>query len=253
MSPPGDLRAYDVITGKLAWQFHTVPHPGEFGYETWPKDAWKYIGGVNTWGEITIDAKRGIAYFPTGSPTYDYYGADRLGANLFGDSPDRAGRAHRQAAVALPDGAPRPLGLRQQRRAAADDDQAERQEHRRRRAGRQDGLPLRLRSRDRQADVADRGTAGAEERHARRTVVADAAVPDGAAAVQQADVHRRRHQSAPHRQRADREKFKSASRRRAIRGCSRRFISRTPCTSLATTGVRSSATRRPSRPTVRST
>ncbi len=55
-SPPGDLRAYDVVTGKLAWQFHTVPHPGEFGYETWPKDAWKYIGGTNTWGEITVDA-----------------------------------------------------------------------------------------------------------------------------------------------------------------------------------------------------
>ena len=86
MSPPGDLRAFDVITGKLVWQFHTVPHPGEFGYETWPKDAYKYVGGVNTWGEITIDTRRGIAYFPLGSPTYDYYGADRPGANLFGSS-----------------------------------------------------------------------------------------------------------------------------------------------------------------------
>jgi quinoprotein glucose dehydrogenase len=85
MSPPGDLRAYDVITGKLAWQFHTIPHPGEFGYETWPKDAYTYVGGVNTWGEITVDSERGIAYFPTGSPTYDYYGADRVGANLFGN------------------------------------------------------------------------------------------------------------------------------------------------------------------------
>jgi quinoprotein glucose dehydrogenase len=85
LSPPGDLRAYDVVTGALAWQFHTVPRPGEFGYETWPKDAWKYIGGTNTWGEITVDAQRGIAYFPTGSPTYDYYGADRIGANLFGN------------------------------------------------------------------------------------------------------------------------------------------------------------------------
>jgi len=84
-SPPGDLRAYDVVTGKLAWQFHTVPHPGEFGYETWPKDAWKYIGGTNTWGELSIDTKRGIAYFPTASPTYDFYGADRIGANLFSD------------------------------------------------------------------------------------------------------------------------------------------------------------------------
>ena len=84
-SPPGDLRAYDVITGKLVWQFHTVPHPGEMGYDTWPKDAWKYIGGVNAWGEITLDTKRGIAYFPLGSPTYDFYGADRRGANLFSD------------------------------------------------------------------------------------------------------------------------------------------------------------------------
>ena len=83
MSPPGDLRAFDVLTGKLVWQFHTVPHPGEFGYETWPKDAYKYIGGTNTWGEFSIDTKRGIAYVPTGSPTYDYYGADRPGANLF--------------------------------------------------------------------------------------------------------------------------------------------------------------------------
>jgi len=84
-SAPGDLRAYNILTGKLAWQFHTVPHPGEFGYDTWPKDAWKYIGGTNTWGEISVDSARGIAYFPTGSPTYDFYGADRLGANLFSD------------------------------------------------------------------------------------------------------------------------------------------------------------------------
>ncbi len=66
-SPPGDMRAYNVITGKLAWQFHTVPHPGEPGYETWPKDAWKYIGGVNDWGEFSVDSVRGIAYFSTGS------------------------------------------------------------------------------------------------------------------------------------------------------------------------------------------
>jgi quinoprotein glucose dehydrogenase len=83
LSAPGHIRAYDVVTGKLAWTFHTIPQPGEFGYDTWPKDAWRYSGGANTWGEITIDEKRGIAYFPTGSPTYDYYGADRIGSNLF--------------------------------------------------------------------------------------------------------------------------------------------------------------------------
>lgn len=84
-SAPGHIRAYNVITGKLAWVFHTIPEPGEFGYDTWPKEAYKYIGGVNCWGEISIDAKRGIVYVPLGSPTYDYYGADRLGANLFSD------------------------------------------------------------------------------------------------------------------------------------------------------------------------
>jgi quinoprotein glucose dehydrogenase len=86
MSPPGDIRAYDVATGKLVWTFHTVPRPGEFGYDTWPKDAWKYVGGTNNWGEMTVDARRGIVYIPLGSPTYDFYGADRIGANLFGTS-----------------------------------------------------------------------------------------------------------------------------------------------------------------------
>jgi quinoprotein glucose dehydrogenase len=86
MSPPGDIRAYDVVTGRLAWTFHTVPRPGEFGYETWPKEAWKYIGGVNNWGEMTVDTRRGIVYVALGSPTYDFYGADRAGANLFGTS-----------------------------------------------------------------------------------------------------------------------------------------------------------------------
>ena len=85
-SAPGDLRAYDVTNGRMLWTFHTIPRPGEFGYDTWPPDAWKYIGGVNTWGEISIDEKRGIGYFPLGSPTFDLYGGDRKGANLFGDS-----------------------------------------------------------------------------------------------------------------------------------------------------------------------
>jgi quinoprotein glucose dehydrogenase len=84
-SAPGDLRAFDVRTGRLVWTFHTIPLPGEFGYDTWPPDAWKYVGGANTWGEISVDEKRGIVYFPTGSPTFDLYGGDRLGANLFGN------------------------------------------------------------------------------------------------------------------------------------------------------------------------
>lgn len=85
VSMAGYCRAYDVITGKLVWVFHTVPLPGEYGYDTWPKDAYKYVGGANTWGEISVDEKRGIAYFPLGSPTFDYYGGDRIGDNLFGN------------------------------------------------------------------------------------------------------------------------------------------------------------------------
>lgn len=85
-SPPGHIRAYNVVTGKQEWTFHTIPHPGEFGYETWPKDAYKYVGGVNVWSEMSVDTERGIVYLPVGSPTYDYYGADRKGQNLFGNS-----------------------------------------------------------------------------------------------------------------------------------------------------------------------
>ena len=82
-APPGDIRAYDVRTGKLAWSFHTIPHPGEFGYDTWPKDAWKYIGAANNWTGMTIDQKRGIVYVPTGSAAVDFYGGNRLGDDLF--------------------------------------------------------------------------------------------------------------------------------------------------------------------------
>jgi quinoprotein glucose dehydrogenase len=84
-SAPGDIRAFDVRTGKLVWTFHTIPRPGEFGYETWPKDAWKRVGGANVWSEFSVDGKRGIVYAPTASAKYNFYGVDRSGANLFAD------------------------------------------------------------------------------------------------------------------------------------------------------------------------
>lgn len=84
-SGPGDIRAWDVRTGKLVWTFHTIPHPGEFGYETWPKDAWRSVGGANAWGEMTVDTQRGIIYIPTASAKYNFYGADRKGSDLFAD------------------------------------------------------------------------------------------------------------------------------------------------------------------------
>lgn len=85
-APPGDIRAYDVRTGKLRWSFHTIPHPGEFGYETWPKDAWTYTGSANNWAGMAVDEMRGIVYVPTGSAATDFYGADRIGDNLFANS-----------------------------------------------------------------------------------------------------------------------------------------------------------------------
>lgn len=80
---PGYNRAFDVRTGELVWTFHTIPLPGEAGYETWPKDAWKYVGAANDWGGMTLDEKRGIVFSATGSASYDYFGANRIGQNLF--------------------------------------------------------------------------------------------------------------------------------------------------------------------------
>ena len=82
----GDIRGWDAKTGKLLWTFHTVPRPGEAGSETWPADSWKNRSGTNVWGFFTIDVKRGIVYAPLGSPTSDFYGADRVGDNLYGNS-----------------------------------------------------------------------------------------------------------------------------------------------------------------------
>ena len=82
---PGDIRAFDVITGKLAWTFHTIPYPGEKGYETWPKDAYlnKNIGAANNWAGMAVDNQRGILFIPTGSAGYDFYGGNRKGSNLY--------------------------------------------------------------------------------------------------------------------------------------------------------------------------
>lgn len=83
---PGDIRAYDVRTGKIRWTFHTIPHPGEFGYDTWPKDAWQYIGGANNWAGMSLDIQRGLVFVPTGSAAFDFYGANRKGDDLFANT-----------------------------------------------------------------------------------------------------------------------------------------------------------------------
>jgi quinoprotein glucose dehydrogenase len=85
-SAPGDIRAFDVHTGRRKWAFHTIPHPGELGYDTWPAEAWKYTGGANAWAGLSLDAKRGLVYAATGSAAYDFYGANRAGDNLFANT-----------------------------------------------------------------------------------------------------------------------------------------------------------------------
>ncbi|HYO80510.1 MAG TPA: PQQ-binding-like beta-propeller repeat protein, partial [Bryobacteraceae bacterium] len=85
-SAPGDIRAFDVRTGKQRWAFHTIPQPGEAGYDTWPKEAWKYTGGANSWPGLALDAERGIVYAPTGSAAFDFFGSNRHGDNLYANS-----------------------------------------------------------------------------------------------------------------------------------------------------------------------
>lgn len=83
---PGHVRAYDARTGALVWTFHTIPQPGEFGYDTWPPDAYTYAGGANSWAGMSLDVERGIVFVPTGSAAFDYYGGDRAGDNLFANT-----------------------------------------------------------------------------------------------------------------------------------------------------------------------
>ena len=85
-SAPGHIRAYDVRTGAIRWTFRTIPGPGELGYDTWPENAWQVTGGANSWGGVSVDHERGLVFVPTGSPAFDFWGGDRHGANLFGNS-----------------------------------------------------------------------------------------------------------------------------------------------------------------------
>ena len=161
-SAPGDIRAFDVRTGALVWTFHTVPRPGEFGYDTWPDGAWKTVGGANNWGEQSIDVKRGIVYMPTGSPKYNFYGGNRKGANLFGDClialDARTGKrlwhfqtVHHDIWDLDNNSAPQLTTIRRNGKPIDVG-----------RDGQQDRLSLCVRSRDRPADLADRRASGAD-------------------------------------------------------------------------------------------
>lgn len=85
-APPGHVRAFDVRTGEMAWIFHTIPQPGEFGNETWENDSWQTVGNTNVWTQMSADPELGLVYLPTGTPTNDWYGGHRLGDNLFAET-----------------------------------------------------------------------------------------------------------------------------------------------------------------------
>jgi quinoprotein glucose dehydrogenase len=84
--PPGDVQAFDVRTGRRAWRFRTVPGPGEFGHDTWRDSSWRFTGHTNVWAPFTVDSARGLVYLPVGTPSNDWYGGRRKGANLFAES-----------------------------------------------------------------------------------------------------------------------------------------------------------------------
>ena len=107
LGPWGDVRAWDLRTGKLIWTFHTIPRPGEPNHDAWRSDQWADRAGANAWGFITVDEDRGIAYVPLGTPATDFYGGDRLGSNLYGSSLLALDAATGTAEMVFPDHASR--------------------------------------------------------------------------------------------------------------------------------------------------
>ena len=174
-SAPADIHAYDTRTGKLVWVFHTVPEKGEFGYDTWPAKDHEREGGVHNWSESTIDDQLGIMY---------------IRQQPVRQQPDRHRRQHRQAHLALPGDPPRPVGLRLPAGAQAPDHPQGRQGHPDRGPGLQAGLPLCVRPAQRQADLADRGNAGAADGRAGRADLAHPADPQLAQALRPPGLHR---------------------------------------------------------------
>ena len=181
--PAGDTRAFDARTGKLVWTFHTVPRPGEFGYDTWEENSAKNRSGVNVWGYTSLDEERGILYMPLGAPNNDRVGIDRPGNNLFSSSvvavDANTGKYlwHFQLVhhdIWDYDTQSAPLLVDLQR----DGTTVPAAHHRQ-----QDRIDVHAQSRHRQADLRHRRASGAEERSARRADVADAAVPGEAAAA----------------------------------------------------------------------
>ena len=109
--PPGTVQAFDARTGERRWVFFTVPQSKDaFGADTWENGSWRFTGHANVWGLMSLDAERGLLYAPTSTPSSDYWGGRRPGANLFAESLVWPRRAHGRAKMALPDGASRCVG-----------------------------------------------------------------------------------------------------------------------------------------------
>ena len=144
--PPGDVRAFHARTGKLVWTFYTVPRAGEFGVETWGNGSEKITGHTNVWAPMTLDEARGLIYLPIGTPSNDFYGGARPGAESLRRFAGLRRRQHGQAQVALPSGASRPVGLRHAGTAGAGDDPRGGEEDRCGGAVNEDRMGLRVRS-----------------------------------------------------------------------------------------------------------
>jgi quinoprotein glucose dehydrogenase len=190
---PGHIRAFNVRTGKLAWRFHTIPQPGEFGYDTWPPNAYQYTGAANVWTGFALDEKRGIVFCPTGSAAFDFWGGNRIGQNLFANClialDAKTGQRIWHQQIVRHDS----VGPRSARAAESSHRHAPWQTHRRRRAGDEVRSRLRLPSRDRRAALPDSRSPGADVRSPGRIRLADAADSDEARAVLAPAVHLRRH------------------------------------------------------------
>ena len=156
----GYVRGYDVRTGKRQWIFHTIPRPGEYGYDTWQQGSEEYTGNTGVWAQMSADEELGIVYLPVEMPTGDYYGGHRPGRGPLRREPGGARREDRQAQVALPVHQARHLGLGPAVRADPGRRDDRRQAAQDRHAAEQAGLAVRVRPRDGRTDLAVRGAQG---------------------------------------------------------------------------------------------
>ena len=247
---PRDVQAYDILTGKLAWVFHTIPKPGEVGADTWPDgDARRRPAGVHNWSEFTVDEENGIVFIPVGTARYDFFGGNRAGNNLFANSlvalDAKTGRRlwhfqtihHDLWDYDLPQ-SPKLLTIRQNGQPVRGGG-----------AGQQAGIPVRVRAQDRACRVSDRGEAGAAVGSAGRALVANAADPDEGEAVRAAVVHREGCQSVPAEGRAGGDQREAARlshgrhlyTRRACAAPCRRRVTTAAATGAAPRSIRSGA------------